>query len=193
MRTITALENVTLDGVMQSPGRPEEDERGGFTHGGWGAAIARDPEIHARMGEGMGKPGSLLLGRRTYEDFYGFWPHQKDNPFTPVLNARRKYVASRTLREPLPWENSTLLPGDATDAVAAMKKEDGDDLLILGSGELVRSLARRDLVDRYTLLIFPIVLGGGQRLFDDGVGARLRLTESLTGSSGVILATYARD
>ena len=193
MRTITALENVTLDGVMQSPGRPEEDDRGGFTHGGWAAASARDPEIQARMGEGMGKPGSLLFGRRTYEDFYGFWPHQKDNPFTSVLNARRKYVASRTLTDPLPWENSTLLSGEAAEAVATLKKEGDEDLLILGSGELVRSLARHDLIDRYTLLIFPIVLGGGQRLFDDGVAARLRLTDSLTGPSGVILATYARD
>ena len=193
MRTITALENVTLDGVMQSPGRPEEDDRGGFTHGGWAAASARDPEIQARMGEGMGKPGGLLFGRRTYEDFYGFWPHQKDNPVTDVLNARQKYVASRTLAEPLPWENSTLLPGDAAESVAALKKEGDEDLLILGSGALVRSLARHDLIDRYTLLIFPIVLGGGQRLFDDGVAARLRLTDSLIGPSGVILATYARD
>ena len=193
MRTITALENVTLDGVMQSPGRPEEDDRGGFTHGGWAAASARDPEIQARMGEGMGPPGGLLFGRRTYEDFHGFWPHQKDNPVTDVLNARQKYVASRTLAEPLPWENSTLLPGDAAESVAALKKEGDEDLLILGSGALVRSLAQHDLIDRYTLLIFPIVLGGGQRLFDDGVAARLRLTDSLTGPSGVILATYARD
>jgi dihydrofolate reductase len=193
MGTLTVLENVTLDGVMQSPGRPEEDGRGGFTHGGWAAASAQDPVIQARMGEGLGTPTALLFGRRTYEDFYGFWPHQKDNPYTSVLNARPKYVASRTLEEPLPWQNSTLLRGEATETVAALKAEDGDDLLVIGSGVLVRSLARAELVDTYILSIFPIVLGSGQRLFDDGVAARLRLTDSVAGPSGVILATYARD
>jgi dihydrofolate reductase len=191
MRTITVIENVTLDGVMQAPGRPDEDPRGGFAHGGWAAAF-HDPVVQARMGEGLVRPAALLFGRRTYDDFHGFWPHQKDNPFTPVLNARTKYVASRTATGPLPWENSVLLRGEATETVAALKDEDGDDLLVLGSGALVRALARADLVDRYVLSIFPIVLGTGQRLFDEGTAARLRLADSVAGPSGVILATYER-
>jgi dihydrofolate reductase len=192
MRTITVLENVTLDGVMQSPGRPDEDERGGFTHGGWAAASSRDPVIQARMAEGMGTPTHLLFGRRTYEDFFGFWPRQKDNPFTTALNAQRKYVASRTLREPLPWENSVLLPGDAAETVRALREQEGRDLLVLGSGALVRSLAGADLVDRYVLSIFPIVLGTGQRLFASGPATTFRLADSLTGPTGIILATYER-
>jgi dihydrofolate reductase len=193
MRTITVLENVTLDGVMQSPGRPDEDERGGFTHGGWAAASSRDPVIQGRMAEGMGRPTDLLFGRRTYEDFFGFWPKQKDNPFTAALNAQRKYVASRTLREPLPWENSVLLPGEAVETVATLRKEEGNDLLVLGSGALVRSLAGADLVDRYVLSIFPLVLGTGQRLFDTGRAANFRLADSVTGTTGIILATYERN
>ena len=145
------------------------------------------------MGEGLGTPGRLLFGRRTYEDFYGFWPHQKDNPFTAgaqrAPQVRRLPHAARTAAV----GELDLLPGEAADAVAALKKEGDDDLLVLGSGELVRSLARRDLSTGTPCSIFPIVLGGGQRLFDDGVAARLRLTDSLTGPSGVILATYARN
>jgi dihydrofolate reductase len=193
MRTITVIENVTLDGVMQAPGRPDEDPRGGFAHGGWAAAVAPDPVVQARMGQGLARPGAMLFGRRTYEDFHSFWPHQKDNPYTPVLNARTKYVASRTGTGPLPWENSVLLRGEAADTVAALKETEGDDLVVLGSGALVRSLAHAGLVDTYVLSIFPIVLGSGQRLFDDGVAATLRLVDSVTGPSGVILATYARD
>ena len=139
----------------------------------------------------MADAGPLLLGRRTYEDFHAFWPNQTDNPFTEVLDNARKYVASTTLREPLPWRNSTLLEGDAAEAVAGLKEEPGKDLTVLGSGELVQSLRRRDLVDRYVLLIHPLVLGSGRRLFPDGgPAATLRLVDSVPTTTGVIIATY---
>jgi dihydrofolate reductase len=190
MRRVEAVEFVTLDGVMQSPGRPDEDDRGGFENGGW-AAPYQDEVMLREMGKGFGTT-DLLFGRRTYEDFYGFWPKQTDeNPFTGVLNATRKYVASRTLSEPLPWENSTLLSSDAGEDVARLKREEGNDLVVLGSGELVRSLVRHRLVDGFTLLIHPIVLGTGRRLFaDDGARADLRLTSSVTTGTGVVIASY---
>jgi dihydrofolate reductase len=190
MREITVFNSVTLDGVTQAPGRPDEDTRGGFANGGW-AAPYMDEVMGRVAAEGMAGPGALLLGRRTYEDFHGFWPHQTDNPFTEVLDNTRKYVASRTLREPLPWRNSTLLEGDAAEAVARLKEQPGEDLTVLGSGELVQSLRRRDLVDRYVLLIHPLVLGSGRRLFPDGGPAStLRLVGSVPTTTGVIIATY---
>jgi dihydrofolate reductase len=190
MRRITVFNSLTLDGVMQAPGRADEDSRGGFAHGGWAAPYS--DEVMGRVAaEGMAGPGALLLGRRTYEDFHGFWPNQTGNPFTEVLNNTRKYVASTTLREPLPWRNSTLLEGDAAEAVARLKEQPGEDLTVLGSGELVQSLRRRDLVDRYVLLIHPLVLGSGRRLFPDGgPAATLRLLDSVTTTTGVIIATY---
>jgi dihydrofolate reductase len=190
MRRITVFNSLTLDGVMQAPGRADEDSRGGFAHGGWAAPYS--DEVMGRVAaEGMAGPGALLLGRRTYEDFHGFWPNQTDNPFTEVLDNTRKYVASTTLREPLPWRNSTLLEGDAAEAVARLKEQPGEDLTVLGSGELVQSLRRRDLVDRYVLLIHPLVLGSGRRLFPDaGPAATLRLLDSVTTTTGVIIATY---
>jgi dihydrofolate reductase len=190
MRRVIVTNNVTLDGVMQAPGRPDEDLRGNFQHGGW-ALPYNDTVKGRKMAEGMAQEGALLFGRRTYEDFYAVWPKRKDNPFTEVLNQTRKYVASRTLKEPLPWQNSVLLSGDAADAVARLKQEPGSDLVILGSGELIRSLMRRDLIDEYLLLIHPLVLGSGRRLFpDDGAFATLRLVESLPTTTGVIIATY---
>lgn len=190
MREITVFNSVTLDGVTQAPGRPDEDTRGGFANGGW-AAPYMDEVMGRVAAEGMAGPGALLLGRRTYEDFHGFWPHQTDNPFTEVLDNTRKYVASTTLREPLPWRNSTLLEGDAAEAVARLKEQPGEDLTVLGSGELVQSLRRRDLVDRYVLLIHPLVLGSGRRLFPDGGPAStLRLVGSVPTTTGVIIATY---
>jgi dihydrofolate reductase len=190
MSKVVVINHLTLDGVMQAPGRPDEDCRGGFEHGGW--ATPYGDEVMGRvMGQGMARGGALLLGRRTYEDFAAFWPNQRDNPFTPVLNERRKYVASRTLREPLPWVNSTLLEGDAADAVARLKREQDEDLAVLGSGELVRSLMRRALVDQYTLTIHPLVLGSGRRLFTDGGAfASLRLVDAITTTTGVVIATY---
>jgi dihydrofolate reductase len=186
MADIQVFVSVSLDGVMQAPGRPDEDTRGGFSRGGWATKYA-DPV----MWEGMGRAGSLLFGRRTFEDFYGVWPTRSDNPFTPVLNASQKYVVSTTLEEPLPWENSTLLRGDAADAVAELKVKLDQDLMILGSGHLVRSLMGSDLIDGYTLLIHPLVLGTGQRLFTDGGPPEdLELTGSTSTGTGVVIATY---
>ncbi|HEX2048902.1 MAG TPA: dihydrofolate reductase family protein [Acidimicrobiales bacterium] len=190
MRALTVVESVTLDGVMQAPGGREEDTRGGFEHGGWATGYT-DEVLLREMSKGFGRT-DLLFGRLTYEKFYGFWPKQTDgNPFTDVLNQAQKYVVSRTLAEPLPWENSTLLAGEAGESVAKLKAEPGNDLVVLGSGELVRSLAEDDLVDEYKLLIHPLVLGSGQRLFADGTRrASLRLTDSVTTTTGVLIATY---
>ena len=190
MSRIVAFTSVTLDGVMQAPGRPDEDTRGGFEHGGWAAPYS-DEAMGKVSAESMAETGALLFGRRTYEDFYGFWPNQQDNPFTDVLNDARKFVASRSLEEPLPWQNSAILAGDAADAVAKLKKEPGKDIVILGSGELIRSLLSRRLIDRFVLLIHPLVLGTGRRLFgDDGSNVELRLMETKTTPKGVVIATY---
>jgi dihydrofolate reductase len=187
---IVAFESVTLDGVMQAPGRPDEDTRGGFAHGGWATSYA-DELMGRQAAEGMGTTGGILLGRRTYEDFYGFWPKQPDNPFTEALNNTEKYVVSNTLSEPLPWGNSTLLKGDPAEAVTELKGHPGKDLVVLGSGELVRMLIQRNLVDSYVLLIHPLVLGSGRRLFpDDGSPTPLRLIDSVTNTKGVMIATY---
>ncbi|TMD77951.1 MAG: dihydrofolate reductase [Chloroflexi bacterium] len=161
MSKVVVFTNLTLDGVMQAPGRPDEDRRGGFEHGGWAAPYA----AMTAAGESTPHFGALLLGRRTYEDFYAVWPNRTDNPYTAVLNNTQKYVASTTLSEPLPWINSTLLKGDAAEAVARLKEELDKDLVIMGSGELVQSLMRANLIDEYVLLIHPLVLGSGRRLF----------------------------
>ena len=190
MKKIVVFMNLTLDGVMQAPGRPDEDRRGGFEYGGWATPYA-DPGIGKAAGESMATTGALLFGRRTYEDFYSVWPNRTDNPFTAVLNNTQKYVASTTLKEPLPWMNSTLLKGDAAEAVAQLKVQPGKDIVILGSGELVRSLIRRNLIDEYILLIHPLILGSGHRLFADaGVFAALRLVSIQTSATGVAIATY---
>jgi dihydrofolate reductase len=190
---IVVFESVTLDGVMQAPGRPDEDTRGGFAHGGWAAPYA-DELMGRQAAEGMATTGGILLGRRTYEDFYGFWPKQPDNPFTEALNSLQKYVVSRTMEEPLPWQNSTLLRGDPGETVAALKEQPGKDLLVLGSGELVRTLTANGLVDRYVLLIHPLVLGSGHRLFPEGgPPSALRLADSTTNTKGVIVAIYGTE
>ena len=188
MSKIVVLMHLTLDGVMQAPGRPDEDRRGGFTHGGW--ARPRGDSVVEAFG-GISQGGGLLLGRRTYEDFFSFWPKQTDNPFTEVLNNTQKYVASTTLKEPLPWSNSTLLKGDAAEAVAKLKQQVDKDLLIMGSGQLLQSLMRRNLIDEYVLLIHPLVLGTGQRLFTEGSPTtEFQLAETKTAKSGVVIATY---
>ena len=192
MSRIVALENLSLDGVMQAPGRKDEDTRGGFAHGGW-AMPYQDPVLFGLMAEGMSETGSLLFGRRTYEDFFRAWAGRRDNPFSEVLDNSPKYIATRTLRDPLPWQNSTHLEGDAADAVARLKPRAVQDILIMGSGELVGSLLRRDLVDEFVLLIFPLVLGTGRRLFpDDAPRLPLRLVKSATTPTGVTVATYQR-
>jgi dihydrofolate reductase len=190
MGRIVVVENMTLDGVMQAPGRPDEDRRGGFARGGWAVPYV-DSILGQVMGADMARGGALLFGRRTYEDFFGYWPRQVDNPFTPVLDERRKYVASRTLSEPLPWRNSTLLEGDAAGAVADLRRRAAEDLTVMGSGELVQSLRQRDLVDDFVLLIHPLVFGSGRRLFpDDSPSATLRLVEVTPTTTGVLIARY---
>jgi dihydrofolate reductase len=189
MRRVVVINHVTLDGVMQGPGRPDEDTRGGFEHGGW-AVGNNDDVIGAALGERMAESGGLLLGRRSYEDMLSYWNTQ-DSPFKDALNMAPKYVASRTLGEPLPWPNSTLLEGDVADAVAELKREPGKDLGIMGSGELIQSLMPAGLIDEYLLMIHPLVLASGRRLFPDGGGAQaLRLVDSKTATTGVLIATY---
>ena len=195
MSTITAVCNLTLDGVMQAPGRPDEDRRGGFTRGGWAVPYSSDAmgRVLEGIGRQTGRSAAMLFGRRTYEDFAGFWPNQPDNPFTEALNRMQKYVASTTLADPLPWMNSTVLAGDAPKAVAALQDAQPEqDLVILGSGELIRSLLPHGLVDELTLLIHPLVLGAGQRLFASGSEAALELIDSVGTSTGVVLARYRR-
>jgi dihydrofolate reductase len=190
MRKLVVLENLTLDGVMQAPGSRDEDRRGGFDHGGWMAQYNDDVKMRV-MGEGMMRPTDMLFGRWTYEKFYNVWAGRTDNPFTAVFERSQKYVASRTLRAPLSWVNSTLLEGDAADAVAQLKQQPGNDILIMGSGVLTQSLMQRGLVDEYQLVIHPLVLGSGSRLFEHGVPSTpLRLSKSVPTTTGVIIATY---
>jgi dihydrofolate reductase len=187
---IVVVNHVTLDGVMQAPGRPDEDARDGFQRGGW-AVPYFDAVMGRAMGRGMAQGGALLFGRRTYVDFFSVWPDRTDNPFTEVLNNAQKYVASRTLKEPLPWRNSTLLEGDAMDAVADMKSRGDADLVVLGSGELIQSLMRHNLIDEFVLTIHPLVLGAGRRLFPDGgAPTTLQLVETETTTTGVVIAKY---
>ena len=189
MSKITAFVSVTLDGVMQAPGRPDEDPRGDFTYGGWAAPYA-DEVMGSVAAEGMATTGGILLGRRTYEDFHSYWPEQNDSPFTEVLNNTQKYVASTTLTEPLPWSNSTLLKGDIAQAVSRLKQQPDKDIVILGSGQLVRSLMRYNLIAQFILLIHPLVLGSGRRLFADGAHVALRLVDTKITTTGVFIATY---
>ncbi len=193
MAKLIVQNSISLDGVMQSPARPDEDTRGGFEHGGW--AIPYVDEVAAReMGKLMGQPGpgALLLGRRTFQDFYEVWPRRADgNPYAEVLNNTQKYVVSRSLDEPLPWQNSTLVKGDAASTVAALKEQVEGTLRVLGSRDLLQTLIRARLVDEYLLLIAPVVLGSGSRLFpDEGTYVTLELLESVTTTTGVIIATY---
>jgi dihydrofolate reductase len=187
MSKIVVFVNLTLDGVMQAPGLPDEDRRDGFEYGGWATPFA----AMAEAGESVANTGALLLGRRTYENYYSFWPNQTNSPYTAMLNNMQKYVASTTLSEPLSWMNSTLLSGDATETVARIKEKPGKDLMVQGSGELIQSLMQRNLVDEYVLLIHPLVLGSGRRLFTDGGAfAALQLVATKTTTSGVVIATY---
>ena len=169
MARLIVNNRITLDGVMQAPGRPDEDRRGGFEHGGWAAPYV-DEVMGRTMGEGVSKGGAILFGRRTYEEMRRAWEDgPEDNPFTKVLNERQKYVASTTLEEPLPWENSTLLEGDAADAVAKLKERTDGNLVVLGSGELVQSLMRA-WPDRRVRALDPPARARARaaRLFADG-------------------------
>jgi len=191
MAKIVVTNHLTLDGVMQAPGGPEEDTRGDFGFGGW-AAANQDSAMMEVMGRGMASDGALLFGRWTYEKMYDVWHGRTDgNPFTEVLDNRTKYVASTTLSEPLPWQNSVVLSGDVCDAVAELKKTQSGNLSILGSGKLIATLMTRTLVDEWVLPIHPVVLGRGRRLFADGVTPQsLRLVDSTVTTKGVVIATY---
>jgi dihydrofolate reductase len=189
MGKIIVITNVTLDGVMQAPGHSEEDPRGGFEHGGWAAPFAAMQQPEA--GAAFANMGALLFGRLTYARFYAFWPNQVDNPFTAFLNNIPKYVASTTLDEPLPWSHSTLIKHDVAKTLEKLKSGQDKDLVVFGSGVLVQSLMRWSLVDEYVLLIHPLVLGSGRRLFpDDGASASLTLRDSKATTNGVVIATY---
>ena len=191
MRRLIASTMVSLDGVLQAPGGPEEDPTAGFALGGWSFPFWDDAPDRDMRGLD-GKDRELLLGRKTYEIFEAYWPYQSaDNPIAQTLNAAKKHVASRTLNKPLQWNNSTLLPGDVIAAVRALKAEAGLDLQIIGSGNLIQSLQAASLIDEYNVWTFPVVLGRGKRLFEAGAkpGA-LRLAASQTSATGVVMSTY---
>ena len=191
MRRLIASTMVSLDGVLQAPGGPDEDPTAGFALGGWSFPFWDDAPDRDMRGLD-GKDRELLLGRKTYEIFEAYWPYQSaDNPIAQTLNAAKKHVASRTLNQPLQWNNSTLLPGDVIAAVSALKAEAGLDLQIIGSGNLIQSLQAASLIDEYNVWTFPVVLGRGKRLFEAGAkpGA-LRLAASQTSATGVVMSTY---
>lgn len=193
MRSISATMSVTLDGVVQGPGRPDEDTRGGFTLGGW-AGQYNDAVMGQEMGKSMSKPGDMLFGHRTWQDFIGVWADASDgNPFTTHMNAATKYVVSRTLKDADAWANSILLSGEAAETVATLKATPGNDLSIIGSASLIRTLHAAGLIDNYQLLIHPLTLGGGTRLFEGPAPlTEFELTDSVTTTKGVIIARYSR-
>ncbi len=192
MGKVIVMNGLSLDGVMQSPGRPDEDTRGGFEHGGWGVPYG-DETMIARLGQRLheltGGKHAWLFGRRTYDDLLSRWNAQ-GGPFKDPLNNIPKYVVSSDPARRLGWPNSTLLHGDIPAAVAELKQGTDTDLVIMGSGVLIRSLMGADLIDEYLLTIAPLVLGRGHRMFDDGVHTSLRLTSSMATAKGVIVATY---
>jgi len=193
MRRVIVNEFMSLDGVAQAPGGEEEDTSGGFAHGGWHMRFMEDENAMKRVLEGIVEAGGFLLGRRTYEIFAAYWPNasEEEQVIAEPLNTKPKYVASRTLTEP-EWQNSSVLQGEVADAVTALKQEDGGDLHVIGSTELVQTLIEHGLVDELRLMVDPIVLGGGKRIWrDDGVLRSLRLVESETTPRGAIFATYA--
>jgi dihydrofolate reductase len=190
MRKLIVTTFLTLDGVMQAPGGPEEDQSGGFAHGGW-LVNNWDDQMGELKSEEFSVPFDLLLGRRTYEIFAGYWPHHPEEAYAKPLNDATKYVASRS-RPSLDWGPALLLEGDAAEGVAALKEnDDGPELQVHGSGNLAQTLIRHGLVDEYHLWVFPLVLGEGKRLFADGtIPAALRLVDSKVFTTGVFVGTY---
>jgi dihydrofolate reductase len=190
MRKLTVSTFVTLDGVMQAPGGPGEDPSGGFKHEGWSVNYW-DDTMGQIMGEFMGKPFDLLLGRKTYEIFAAYWPNVTDGS-GDSLNSAKKYVASRTL-DTVEWNNSTLMEGDVGDRVAKLKEQPGPEIHVHGSGNLLQTLMEHDLIDEYQLMIFPILLGTGKRLFAGGtIPVGLKVVDSKTSGTGVVIARYER-
>ena len=189
MSTITAFESITVDGVMQGLGRPDEDTRGGFTQGGWGNGY-QDDALMEYAGEGMSRGPGLLFGHRTFTDVLGYWSSIGPNPFVDSLLGSDKFVVSRSAVTELAYPNSELLAGDAVETVAALKERYARDLMIMGSGELVRTLHAAGLVDRYALQVYPIVLGSGARLFGGMDRVNLTLERSIPTTTGVLIAEY---
>ncbi len=188
MGKVIVMNGVTLDGVMQGPGRPDEDTRNGFEHGGWAIPYSDEVAV-AKMGERMGEDRAFLFGRRTYEQLLASW-NARGGPFKDALNSAPKYVASNNQEAMLEWPNSTLLHGDVPAAVADLKESSATNLVIMGSGVLIGSLRAADLIDEYLLMIAPLVLGTGRRLFAGGAQATLRLLESSTTSTGALIVIY---
>lgn len=189
MRKLSVNTFLTLDGVMQAPGGPEEDPSGGFEHGGWSVNYW-DDIMGAWMGEAMGSPFDLVLGRKTYEIFAAHWPHASEEEGAKPLNDATKYVASRTLTS-LEWANSVLIEGDIAEGVAAIKEQDGLDLQVHGSGNLIQTLLRHNLINEFNIWTFPVVVGPGKRLFAEGtMPSGLKLIDSTISSTGVVIATY---
>ena len=190
MRKLTLTQFMTLDGVVQSPGGPDEDPSGGFAKGGWLPPFADNPLFGEVMGNRFAKVGGFVLGRKTYEIFAAFWPNIGDeDPTAAKLNHLPKYVASKTLGS-ADWDHTTILGGDVVEAVTKLKDEDGDELQIHGSGRLAQTLMRHNLIDVYELLVFPVVLGEGKRLFETGIDHSMRLTDSRATDSGLVVLTY---
>lgn len=192
MRKLVVLSFITLDGVMQAPGGPEEDPTGGFKYGGWAFGYFDDFLVQV-MVEQMSKDYDLLLGRKTYEIFAAHWPYVKgDDPFAGNLNRSKKYVVSTTLRK-LDWNNSELVKGDIVKAVKKLKEQEGPEIQVHGSGKFIQMLLNHDLVDELWLKIFPITIGSGKRLFAEGtIPAEFKLLENKVSPNGVIIATYSR-
>jgi dihydrofolate reductase len=194
MRKLVVLSFITLDGVMQAPGGPEEDPAGEFKHGGWVAGYF-DDFLGKVMDEQMSKPFDLLLGRKTYEIFAAHWPYVKtsEDPIAAGINNAKKYVASKTLIK-LDWRNSELIKGDVAKGVKKLKEQDGPEIQVHGSGNLIQTLLKHDLVDELWLKIFPITLGRGKRLFAEGtIPVGFELLESASSPGGVIIASYVRS
>jgi dihydrofolate reductase len=193
MRKVVVNEFMSLDGVVQAPGAADEDTSGGFEHGGWHLRYFDDTS-QKWVVQSIVEAGGYLLGRRTYEIFAAYWPTapEEEQVIAEPLNTKPKYVASTTLTEPLEWQNSTLLQSDVANAVAALKQEDGEDVHVIGSAQLVQTLIESDLVDELRIMLDPLVLGGGKRIFrDDGALKPLRLVDGQVTTTGAILATYA--
>ena len=191
MRKLSVNTFVSLDGIMQAPGGPEEDPSGGFEHGGWSVTYWDDTMGNV-MDEYMGKPFELLLGRKTYEIFAAHWPRVTDDPAADALNAAPKHVASRTL-DKVDWQNSTLIDGDVADYVRKLKEQPGPEIQVHGSGDLIQTLLEHDLIDELRVWTFPVLLSSGKRLFESGtMPAGLRLVETKTSSTGVVISIYER-
>jgi dihydrofolate reductase len=189
MRKLLVTTFVTLDGVMQAPGGPQEDDSGGFTHGGWSMSYW-DEMMGQVMDEATSKPFAMVLGRTTYDIMAAYWPQASEEEGAKALNDATKYVASRG-HPTLEWSNSVLIDGDAADGIAELKNEDGPELQVHGSGNLIQTLMRHNLVDTYRLWVFPVVIGSGKRLFAEGtIPSGLKLVESKVSTTGVVISTY---